>query len=508
MNTQELKKVQGYAFAFIPLLNWLMAVHYTQPLQPPVLKNVISQIIHTPENPVLVGALISGILLAAAFSLIISKFRTAYFAGAPFRRFLRGTKMVRVATLKLKTREPKNPQITIATIPIPTHIENLHMLVAGSTGTGKSVLIREMVYRALLRGDRLILADPNGDLFSKFAKPGDVILNPYDNRTQGWSFFNEVRQDYDYKRLALSIVPRGKNNEEEVWCSFARLLLSETARKLALLGKPSIESLFHWTTIASPEELKAFLAGTAAESLFVGAEKALASARFVLSDKLPEHLTMPNGDFSLRDWLANPKGGNLYLTWREDMAASLKPLISAWVDVLCSSILSLPEDGLRRIWLFIDELASLEKLASLDAALTKGRKHGLRVVAGLQSTAQLDEVYGRDEAQILRSCFRSLVVLGGAKTDPKTAEDMSYSLGEHEVERDNQSESKGTKNTSTTHSIARIKERVVLPSEIMGLPDLSGYLALAGDYPITKFKLGILRFVSHTPAFEERGIGC
>lgn len=42
----------------------------------------------------------------------------------------------------------------------------------------------------------------------------------------------------------------------------------------------------------------------------------------------------------------------------------------------------------------LDELASLERLNSLEAALTKGRKHGLRVVAGLQSTAQLDRLYG------------------------------------------------------------------------------------------------------------------
>src|SRR5690606_8953283 len=103
---------------------------------------------------------------------------------------------------------------------------------------------------------------------------------------------------------------------------------------------------------------------------------------------------------------------------------------------------SVPEDEKtnvvpsRRIWMVIDELASLENLASLEDAATKGRKAGLRLVAGLQSTAQLDKIYGFEKAQTLRSCFRSLVVLGGAKTDPKTCEDMSLSLGEHEVERE------------------------------------------------------------------------
>ena len=75
-------------------------------------------------------------------------------------------------------------------------------------------------------------------------------------------------------------------------------------------------------------------------------------------------------------------------------------------------------------------------MPSLIDAATKGRKMGLRLVAAFQSTAQLDDIYGKDEAQILRSCFQSLVVLGGYKTDPKTCGGHEPSAGEHEVERD------------------------------------------------------------------------
>lgn len=123
---------------------------------------------------------------------------------------------------------------------------------------------------------------------------------------------------------------------------------------------------------------------------------------------------MPPGEFSLRDWLDDPKGGNLFLTWNQAQATALKPLISAWVDVLAAA----SDD--RNVWLILDELASLEKLPSLEAALTRGRKAGLRVVVGLQSTSQLDAIYGHDEAHTLRSCFRTLAALGGAMTGAKT----------------------------------------------------------------------------------------
>ena len=53
-----------------------------------------------------------------------------------------------------------------------------------------------------------ITGDPNGDMLAKFHRPGDVVLNPYDSRGVGWTFFNEIRAEYDFKRFALSLVPR------------------------------------------------------------------------------------------------------------------------------------------------------------------------------------------------------------------------------------------------------------------------------------------------------------
>ena len=52
---------------------------------------------------------------------------------------------------------------------------------------------------------------------------------------------------------------------------------------------------------------------------------------------------MPPGQFSIRDWMEDGHG-SLYITWREDMKEAMKPLISAFVDVFCSALLSLPED--------------------------------------------------------------------------------------------------------------------------------------------------------------------
>jgi hypothetical protein len=113
--------------------------------------------------------------------VIARRLAAAGFGGAAFRLHLRGTKVVRARRLAWSTCERHHQQISIAGVPMPTAVETLHLLVGGSTGSGKSVLIREMAYSALLRGDRIVLADPNGDMLAKFHRPSDVILNPYDS---------------------------------------------------------------------------------------------------------------------------------------------------------------------------------------------------------------------------------------------------------------------------------------------------------------------------------------
>lgn len=395
-------------------------------------------------------------------------------------------------------------QLTLGGITIEPQLEPLHWLLAGTTGTGKTTAIEEMLTGIVARGDRAIICDPQGSYLSSFGQEGDCLLNPFDCRSERWCLFNEIRRDYDAERIARSVVPDGKG-DAAAWNGYAQTLLAEILRMLIRSGESSTEQLLHWATVASPEEMGKRLAGTPAVGLFdAEAAKALASTRYILASHLVPMRHLRDGAFSLRHWL-EAEQGSLYLTWRTDMQTALSPLLSTWVDVLASAVLSLPPDPNRRLWLVIDELAALGRLSSLETALTMGRKHGLCIVAGLQSTAQLDRIYGKDAAQVLRACFRNLLVLGIAKTDPDTAEAMSRALGEQEVRQAEESRSSGDLGQGRTSSVRQYRERVVLPAEIAALPDLTGYLALAGDKPIRKVRLNPqLREMVTEPYMEEQ----
>ncbi len=444
-------------------------------------------------------------------------------AGSRFDHHIRGSKIMDPKKLKLKIKKEEKKEninrkdrenekeekkqeklVTLAEIPIPLPLETLHFLIGGRTGTGKTTAIKEMLLRVIPRGDRVIVTDPNGDFLSHFFKRGDTLLNPFDLRGQGWSIFNELDSQYDHERYAKSVIPPARSLQDAEWHGYAQLLFAETTKKLFKIKQYTTKALIEWLTLKPADELKAFLSGTAASGLFdPGAAKALASTRFIITNYIAPHQYLKPGSFSLKAWLKNEQSGNLYITWREDMADALRPLISTWLDILCTSILSLPPSNKRKIWIIIDELASLERLNSLEAALTKGRKHGLRIVIGLQSTAQLDHLYGREKAIALRSCFSNLLILGGTSSDSQTAEDFSKGLGEQDIERVKISTTQTRQGRNKTESNERLKERIVLPSEITHLPPLTGYLSLAGDYPISRVTLKIPSLRPVTSRFEE-----
>jgi hypothetical protein len=93
-------------------------------------------------------------------------------------------------------------RLTLAGIAVPAQDEAKHFKVIGTTGTGKSTAIREMLAAALARGDRAVIADPDAGYLQRFYRPdrGDVLLNPFDERSVKWDLFSEIKSAYDVER--------------------------------------------------------------------------------------------------------------------------------------------------------------------------------------------------------------------------------------------------------------------------------------------------------------------
>src|SRR5699024_1924044 len=95
--------------------------------------------------------------------------KTEGFERAEYKKFIRGTRVVSAKSLRRLCLESV-PQIEVGTIPMPTKVENLHLMIGGATGSGKSILLRKMAATVQKRGERMFMIDPNKDLMSRFYK--------------------------------------------------------------------------------------------------------------------------------------------------------------------------------------------------------------------------------------------------------------------------------------------------------------------------------------------------
>jgi hypothetical protein len=311
-------------------------------------------------------------------------------------RFLRGSRLVHVTAPQTPRRD--EGLIHWGGVSIPAADECQHFLIAGKTGSGKSQAISALLCRVADRRQPALIADPGGAYLSRFGAYDSLILNPFDHRDVGWSPFAEIEWAYDCQRLAKATIP-DVEGESQQWHFYAQTLLAEVLRSLWEQRRHSIGELVRLVMTADPEELGRTLAGTAAAILTGrGNERMLANTRVICSTYLNAWRYVPEGGtFSVREWVRqNARQENvrwLYLVYRDDQMALLRLLVTTWLDLAIIETLSLSERPDRRFWFVLDEWDSLGKVGALRDGLTKLRKYGGAVVAGLQTMEFCSRLY-------------------------------------------------------------------------------------------------------------------
>ena len=406
-------------------------------------------------------------------------------------KHLRGAELSDIKTIiKMLRGNPSN--FELGGVPVPTEIEPVHFLFVGGIGSGKTLAFRQVLEAIRRQDQRAVIADPGGEFVSSFFREGDVLLNPFDARAASWSPFAEMRGPWDAERLSKSIIPDGKGAETE-WNLYAQQIFAAVLERLWSRGNATNGELVRLLTIAESAEMRDLVTGLPAQRMFeAGNEKFLGSVLAIVSSYAkPLSWLDPaagQGSFSIRRWIENEPRGWIFLTYRDDQLASLRPLLAAWLDVVASAILTLPEDRERRVWLVLDEFAGLGRIQSIEPFLTKARKCGGCALLGLQALSQLYDTYGREKAKTLLSSLGTWLVL--RQSDPETAEVMSLYLGDREVLRQNESGSKGG-DGSGNWSEQVAKTRLVMPAELQHLAPRHGYLSVLGPYPVCPVEMVI-----------------
>ena len=371
--------------------------------------------------------------------------------------------------------------------------ETRHFKFIGTTGTGKSTAITELLEGALERGDRAIIADPDGGYLARFhdRSRGDVILNPFDPRSVKWNPFAEIYTPYDVEQLASGLIPSTEDASSREWRGYARTFLSAVAERCSRQGNGDAAQLWRLLAIASSSELRKIVAGTPAQpfldtdnarmfgSIRSVTGSAVAALAYIQAQRAPS--------FSVRDWVRSGVG-SLFIPYQANQIAALRTIIATWVRLAIFEAMNRPEED-RHLWFVIDELDALGAIDGLKDALARLRKFGGRCIIGFQSAAQVSGTYGSDAQTITENCGNTLILRCSGSDNGGTAQFASRLIGEREIVRRQTTRGRDREGTylvkggrrSTNITTQHVTEAAVMPSELEQLPDLTGYLKTASS---------------------------
>ena len=383
----------------------------------------------------------------------------------------------------------------LAGVSWPWRKEQSHTMLVGTTGTGKTVALFELLSEIRQRGERAVVFDLTGAFIETFFDPErDIILNPLDTRCPSWSVFDDCTSRAEFHAAAESLVPHDGGGSEQFWVLAARTLFVETCIKLKEAGRGTNAALADELMNADLSDLHRLVEDTMAGPISTPAAARMAEsvrAVFNVNAKAMQMLPQSGEAFSVRQWVTGEgePGSFLFLSARYVDMSVLSQLLTLWLDTAINTLMTGRRTRDLQLWFLIDELGALHRLPSLEKGLQTARNFGGAIVTGVHTFAKLKEVYGENMAMTLSSLARTKLIL--ATADRETATWCSDIIGHREVREMEEGYSYGYNNARDAVSLTPRRQVVplLLPDEFMGLPSLEGFIKFPDGFPAAPVSL-------------------
>lgn len=355
-----------------------------------------------------------------------------------------------VAYLKKEFKDEKNLIQVAPSVSIPEDIFSKHIISMGSTGTGKTILLWNILTSILSKKDddfKLCLFDFKADFVQEYISKFDFgLIAVHDQRSMYWDFMEDIHSTLDIEALAYQLIPASEE-KDAFWKNTARNLVIDAIaymKKAELKGWATLYKLLGDRELILAAIEKA--GGTSAQSI----EKDNNTSNSVMTT-LNEAirpiaiLAKAWGDdgngckpISVSKWVANdpsvPK--HLIFGWDDNYAQTLSPIFAAFMDSILAKKLSPDSKSHVKIFMAWDEFASIPaKVTKLATALRTGRSIGISFFLGCLNINDIYHRYGDKEGKTILSLLRTQfgLLVGGADGG-ESARYISTSWGEQTVQ--------------------------------------------------------------------------
>ncbi|MDD2207948.1 MAG: type IV secretory system conjugative DNA transfer family protein [Bacilli bacterium] len=345
-----------------------------------------------------------------------------------------------------------------------------HTLVIGATGSGKTTAVVDPLVQSLAKaGESMILTDPKGEIYKNHSemlrsKGYNIIVLNFRNPTLG-NAWNPLTLPYRLHKsgntdkatellddVALNILYDPNNKAEPFWEKSAAdyfsglaLGLFEDAKEKAI----NLNSISYMSTVgeekfATSDYIKEYfmLKGEASSAYVFASNTVNAPSEtkggilsvfrqkirlFASREQLSEMLSY--SDFNMED-IGRQKTAVFMIihdektTYHALATIFIKQCYETLIDVAQESGGKLP----FRTNFILDEFANMPPLKDVTTMVTAARSRKIRFTFIIQNFAQLNDVYGKEDAETIRSNCGNLVYL--ITTELAALEEISKLCGE------------------------------------------------------------------------------
>jgi len=397
----------------------------------------------------------------------------------------------------LKLNKKEELEFRKNSLPIPFQTENKHFFILGAPGSGKTLLLNEVLEQLENRFEKVLIHDFKGDFIDKFYNPiDDLIFNPIANNSIKWSIFNDIENEFDIDFIAFSIIPQPSLREDPFWKNAARDVLIAILKYCYRNDLTENKNIFEILK-KSNEEIAKLLKDNGFEYVtdYISGKdsKQAQSVMATLKQHTKFFEILKDGDFSIKNYLKNDEKCFIFLQNTASIKDTISPALSLFVDIFAKNVLSLKDDLNRRIFFILDEFGMLNRLNSIVDLLTNGRSKGASVWLAVQDVGQISNLYGDNLRQTIMNACNNYFCF--KVNDYQTAELLSKKFGESKIKNiDEMINHKAIDNLDMQQAglNRRINEKIeklVLPSEIQSLNEREFFVSLAALKEITKAKI-------------------
>ena len=358
-----------------------------------------------------------------------------------------------------------------------------HNLVIGSTGSGKTqCVIFPMVYNLAKHDESMIITDPKGEIYEKTSemlrhRGYNIVLLNFRNPQKGnswnpltlpyhlWQNGNKDKAIELLDDLALNILyDEGNKNADPFWEKTSAGYFSGIALGMFEDAKEeeiNINSISLMTTVGeekfrgSSTYIKEYFnskdpssaAYINASSTILSPNETKGSILAVFKEKIKLFATRENlsemlshSDFSIQDIGLKKTAVFIVIqdekkTYHSLATILVKQIYETLIDVAQNKGGRLP----IRTNFLMDEFANMPPLKDVTTMITAARSRAMRFTLIIQNFAQLNEVYGEQNAETIKGNCGNTVYL--ISTELKALEEISKMCGEVKSKKDDKTAS-------------------------------------------------------------------